>query len=91
MTTKLEPCPCCRSPVDWMTSRDGNVGEIYIQCGNEDCELSSQEHPFYQHYMVFEEFEDEYPLIETICERWNLWCKTNPTRYRDVYWETNNA
>ena len=83
----LEKCPCCGSEVDWMTSRDLHVGSVYIQCKNEECKLCNEESPFYAEYICFQEFEDRYPLVESVCERWNLWCKTNPKQYRDAFWD----
>lgn len=82
----ISKCPCCGSEVDWMTSRDVNIGQAYMECTNGDCILSINELPFYFTYMVFEGFEDKYDLIKTMCLRWNEWCATNPTRYNETSW-----
>lgn len=86
-TNHLKPCPCCGSEVDWMTSRDLNVGEAYIQCSNINCNLSNIVHPFHLEYIVDGCFEDNFDFIQLICVRWNKWVETKPTRYKDVHWE----
>lgn len=79
----LLPCPRCGSKyVEISTSRDLNVLDTYVHCMS--CDLST----FNVESIAF--VTNRFDSGE-LRFKYNRWVETNPTRYRDEYWEENNG
>lgn len=76
---ELEPCPKCKGPVEWSSSRDLNIHQSYIEC--ENCDL----YFFEVETIAFLNLPNlDY---ETTKMKYNAWCKTNPKQYCEEFWD----
>ena len=74
-------CPCCGSRVSIMTSRDLNVLPYYVDCINEDCELTV----FHTECHIRQSLPQS--SINNIKTMYNEWCDTNPEQWCEDQWD----
>ncbi len=77
----MSPCPCCGSRVSIMTGRDLNVEQYYVDCLNEDCEVSVFHTEVHTRQSLPQSSIDNMKLL------YNEWCESLPERWCEDTWE----